>query len=70
MSYSNLCRRFKGIFGSIKSDDPKAREILGIYCGMYFICQDGDLTLLAGDADTGTQTVYKGLIAINRKDRS
>ena len=54
MSFSNLCRRFKGIFGSIKSDDPKARDIIGIYCGMSFICQDGDFTLLASDADTGT----------------
>ena len=70
MSYYNFCRCFKGIFGSIKSNAPKAREIIGIYCGMSFICQDGDFTLLASDADTGTQTVYKGCITINQRDRS
>ena len=65
MSYSNLCRRFKGIFGSIKSDAPNAREILIIHGGMPFISQDEDFKLLSGDADTGTQTVYKRFITIN-----
>ena len=54
MSYPNLCRCFKGTIGSIKPDAPKAREILGIHGGMSFISQDGDFTLLAGNADTGT----------------
>ena len=70
MLYPNLCRRFKVIIGSIKSNAPKAREILSIHGGMYFISQDGDFTLLAGDADTGTQTVYNGFITINLRDRS
>ena len=59
-----------GMIVSIKSDAPKARAILSIHGGMYFISQDGYFTLLAGDADTGTQTVYKGFITINRRDRS
>ena len=70
MSYSNLCCCFKGIFGRINSDAPKAREILVVYCGMSFISQDGDFTLLAGDVGTGTQTVYEGFITINQRDRS
>ena len=70
MSYTNFCRRFKGTIGSIKSDAPKARYILVMYCGMSFIRQDRDFTLLSGDADTGTQTVYKGFITINQRDRS
>ena len=69
MYYPNLCCRFKGTIGIIKYDAPKAREILGIHGGIYFIRQDGDFTLLAGDADTGTQPVYKGFIPINRRDR-
>ena len=69
MSYPNLCRRFKGMIGSIKSDAPKAREILSIHGGMYFISQDGDFTLLADNADTGTKTVYKRFTTINRRDR-
>ena len=70
MPYPNLCRCFKGMIGSIKSDAPKVREILGIRGGMSFICQDRYFTLLTGDVDTGTQTLYKGLITINRRDRS
>ena len=70
MPYPNLCLRSRVMLGSIKSDAPKASEILGIHGGMSFNSQDVDFTLLAGDADTGTQTVYKGFITINQRDRS
>ena len=70
MLYPNLCCRFKGTIGSINSVGPKTRDILGILSGMSFIRQDGDFTLLAGDADTGTQTVYKGFITIKLRNRS
>ena len=70
MSHPNLCPCFKGTIGRIKYDTPKAGEIFGIHGGMSFISQDGDFTLLAGNVDTGTQTVYKGFITTNRRYRS
>ena len=66
----NLCRGFKGMIGSIKSDASKTREILRIHGVMSLIRQDRDFTLLYGDANTSTQTVYRGFITINRSDRS